>query len=304
MNEKTIEQLNKDFSIDGQLQVVQGDGGFPFVEIDNGEGFALISIYAGQLLSYRPASETEDLMFLSRRAHYEDGKAIKGGIPICWPWFGPDPEQQGRQAHGFARSCYWKLLATEATPEGSTKVTLGLSDDEQSRSIWPNKFELWLEIEVGATLTVSLTTHNKSHHEFVMTQGFHTYFSVADISRVSVLGLEGVEYQDAADEWTQKEQVGALTVDGEVNRVYWGADEDIVLVDDVRGRHIRIVATNSNTAIVWNPWSKVAASMDDLEDNDYQRFICLETTNAYVDVVEIGPDETYCLKTEYSVGRE
>ena len=135
MNMKTIEQLNRDFAIQDQLSIIEGEGGLPFIKIDNGTAAALISIYAGQVLSYRPADEPADLLFLSDQAYYQEGKAIKGGIPVCWPWFGPDPEEKGRPGHGFVRNRPWALSGTELSPEGDTKVVLELTDSDETREI-------------------------------------------------------------------------------------------------------------------------------------------------------------------------
>ncbi|MGB3300471.1 MAG: D-hexose-6-phosphate mutarotase, partial [Phormidesmis sp.] len=109
----TAEQLNKDFGIFGQVKVVEGEGGFPVVEISNESASAKISVYAAQVLSFKPMGESADLMFVSENAYYEKGRATKGGIPICWPWFGPDPEGLGRGSHGFVRDRLWTLLSTE-----------------------------------------------------------------------------------------------------------------------------------------------------------------------------------------------
>lgn len=296
----TIEQLNAEYGIDGHLRIIEGNGGLPFIEVDNGKGSAAISAYAGQVLSYRPAGVADDVMFLSTKAYYQDGKAIKGGVPVCWPWFGSDPEDKGRPGHGFVRNRHWNVVATEATEAGDTKVTLGLSDTEETRSIWPNAFELAIEISVGSELTLELVTRNKSEHEFPITQGLHTYFSVGDIGQVKVLGLDETEYMDMVDGGAQKGQEGAISFSGEVNRIYLGSG-DLAIEDAALGRKILIGSSNSNTTVVWNPWADVAASMGDLEDDDYKRFVCVETTNAADDVVEVAAGEEYRLTATYRV---
>ncbi len=300
----TIEQLNNQFAIDGYLRFIEGDGGFPFVEVNNGKGTAIISVYAGQVLSYRPAGETEDLLFLSKLAYYQDGKAIKGGVPVCWPWFGPDPEGQGRPGHGFVRNRYWQVIATEATSDGAGKVTLGLQNSEETFAIWPNAFELTIEITVSDSLTVELVTRNNSEHQLPITQGLHTYFNIGDIDKVQVQGLEDTEYLDKADQGQQRVQQGPVTVTSEVDRIYLGVDRDLVIDDAALGRRVRIASRHSNTAVVWNPWKEIAASMGDLEDDDYRRFICVETTNADEDVAEIGPGEEYRLMAQYRIERD
>lgn len=171
-----LEQLNTAFEIPGQVKFVEGKGGLPLIEINSEKANAVISIHAGQVLSYQPHNETEDVMFLSEKAYYQDGKAIKGGAPICWPWFGPDPEGQGRPGHGFVRNRPWNVIATEAIGNGEIKIILGLNDTEETRAIWPHAFELTQEIRIGDSLNLALITRNTGNESFSITQAFHTYF--------------------------------------------------------------------------------------------------------------------------------
>ena len=191
-----IEQLNTTHGIADQLKFVEGKGGLPFIEISNAKASALISVYAGQVLSFQPVNEPDDLLFLSEKAYYQAGKAIKGGAPVCWPWFGADPQGLGRPAHGFVRNRLWNVVGSEATAAGDTKVTLGLMDTAETRTIWPHSFSLTLEITVGDSLNLELITRNTGTQAFCITQAFHTYFKVGDISQASVLGLEGTDYID------------------------------------------------------------------------------------------------------------
>lgn len=193
------EQLNTEYAIPGQLKFIQGAGGLPFIEVTTANSSALISVYAGQVLSFRPAGEMDDLMFLSEKAYYQTGKAIKGGAPVCWPWFGADPQGLGRPAHGFVRNRMWNVVATEITVSGAIRVILGLEDTPETIEIWPQSFTLMLEITVGKSLNLELVTRNTGAQLFPVTQAFHTYFKVGDISQVSVSGLEDTDYIDKVD---------------------------------------------------------------------------------------------------------
>ena len=304
MTEKTIEQLNKDFGISGQVEVVEGKGGFPVVEISNAKATAKISVYAAQVLSFQPVGEPADLMFVSENAYYKTGKATKGGIPICWPWFGPDPESQGRASHGFVRNRMWTLLSVEALPSGDTKVRFGMSPSEDTLAIWPYQFDLVLEVLVGDSLTVTLITENKDDKSFSMTQAFHTYFTTGDISQVKVLGLDGKNYIDKPDGGAEKAQTGELMVTAEVDRIYQDVPSELTIEDGDLGRRIRISTSGSSTAIVWNPWMEIAEKMADLATQDYQRFICVETANAADEVIEVAPGTSYVLKATYAIERD
>jgi glucose-6-phosphate 1-epimerase len=282
-----IDQLNEDFSLDGQLRFVEGRGGFPWIEIDNGEAQALISTYGGQVLTYRPKDTAEDLLFLSEKAYFQAGKAIKGGIPICWPWFGPDPDAQGRPSHGLVRTHIWTVKAAEATPEGDTRVVLEIKNDEQFEKSWPYPFRLQLDVSVGPFLTVKLITRNTGDRSFSITQALHSYFKIGDIDKVRVLGLDKLPYLDKVDAGVKKIQAGDVIVSEEVDRIYTGVQDDLTIDDPVLERRINISSIGSRTTVVWNPWSEIAKQMGDLDDDDYRRFICVETANAADEVVEI-----------------
>jgi glucose-6-phosphate 1-epimerase len=298
------EQLKSAHGIDGNLRFVAGRGGFTLIEIDNGMAHALISPYAGQVLSYRRAGEPEDLLFVSERAWFQSGKAIKGGIPICWPWFGADPEGKGRPAHGFVRNRQWQVLGTAMREDHTLSVRLGITPDEEIRALWPHPFALTLEITVGRTLELALCSFNPDTVPLAITQGLHSYFRVGDVARVRVLGLEGKPYIDKMDGGALKTQEGAVTIAGEVDRVYTGVSRELVIDDPVLARRIRIASEGSASAVVWNPWAATAAAMADLGDEEYHRMLCVETTNAGPDAVKIIPGENYRLVARYSIERD
>ncbi len=299
----TVDQLNQEFGIPSQLKVVEGKGGFPVVEVNNKRAKAKISVYSAQVLSFQPDGETEDLLFVSENAYYQTGKATKGGIPICWPWFGPDPDGLGRASHGFVRNRMWSLLSAEETPDGETKVRLGVTADEETLEIWPHRFELVMEILVGTQLRVTLITQNTGDEAFSITQAFHAYFTIGDVTQVRVLGLEDKTYLDKANGGAAKTQSGAIAISEETDRIYMDVPPELVIDDEALGRRIHISTTGSHTAIVWNPWKEISMKMADLEEQDYQRFICVETANAENEVIEISPSDDYRLQAVYTVER-
>jgi len=294
-----IQQLNQDFGIANQLEVIAGEGGFPMIKVTNRNARALISIYGAQVLSYLPAGQTEDLFFLSPQSFYKEGKAIRGGIPVCWPWFGPDPKGLQRPNHGFVRNDYWQVAKTEALTEGETKISLLFSDTIKKEKTWRKPFSLMLEITVGATLRLKLTTTNNSDKSFSITQAFHSYFRVGHIKHVKVFGLEGCEYFDKLDQGEQKTQDGIVTVTEEVDRIYVDVVNNLIIEDPVFKRRIHINCPNTSTAVVWNPWSKTSQKMQDLGNSDYKQFICVEAGNVALDLIQIEPGQHYSLAAEY-----
>lgn len=297
----TIEQLNAEYGIAEQLHFSSGNGGFPLIHIKNPHAQASISVYGGQVLSYCPVTVAEDLIFLSQKAYFQTGKAIKGGTPICWPWFGPDPEGLGRSSHGFVRNRLWSVQSTTTTPERETQVVMGLVDTAETRDIWPYGFALSIEITVGKTLKIDLITRNTGHQSFPLTQALHTYFHIGDINAVRVNGLDGRHYIDKVDGGKQKQQSGLVTISEEVDRIYQDVPSELVIEDPAFKRNLHIQSQGSQTAIVWNPWMDKSSAMADFADDEYQNMICVETANAADDVVSLPPGQEHHLVANYAI---
>jgi glucose-6-phosphate 1-epimerase len=295
-----ISDLAQRFGIAGHVTIDAGKGGLALIAVTARGGSALISPYAGQVLSFRPEGG-DDLMFLSDSAYYAPGKAIKGGIPICWPWFGPAPEGLGRPGHGFVRNRPWNLISTERLADGQVRIVLGLTDSDETRSIWPHAFSLTLEITVGATLELNLVTRNTGSAAFPLSQALHTYFRVGDITRTRVQGLHGCPYIDKMDGGVEKLQNGPVLITGETDRIYTQTTAPLTIEDDGLNRRIRIDSTGSASAVVWNPWQATAKAMADLGDEDYRGLICVETANAGPDIMTVSPGTEFRLGVRYSL---
>ncbi len=296
-----LDTLNDRFSIAKQLQFVAGEGGLIHAVISNAHAKATVSLYAGQVLSWQPTAAQHDVLFLSKQAYYQAGKAIKGGVPVCWPWFGPDPQGKGRPAHGFARTSEWAVLKTASPANGATQLVLGLKLNDLTRPLWQGDIEAQLEITLGKTLRLALTTYNRGQQAIELSQALHTYFAVGDIAKTSVHGLEGKSYIDKVDGGKQKLQSGAVTVSTEVDRIYADVKNELQIHDAAFKRVIHLHAEGSASAVVWNPWQDVAASMADLGDDDYRHLLCVETTNAGSDIVKLAAGAEYTLVAEYAV---
>lgn len=297
-----LAQLNQQYAIPSQLEILAGSGGLPFIEVRNAAAKCRISLYGGQVLSYIPTGSRHDLLFLSKQAYFATGKAIKGGVPICWPWFGADPENRGRPAHGFARNSLWSVGKTEQIAPDRTRITLRLRDDAATRALWPHAFELLLVITVAEALELQLVTRNLGDHPLQITQALHTYFSVDDIARVRVEGLDGATYLDKVKDFAAARQSGAVTFDQEVDRIYRGVGDTLHVVDPAGSRTIEITAENSTTAVVWNPWRDIARNMADLGDDDYRCLVCVETANAADEIIDIDSGAEFTLGATYRLG--
>ncbi|MFW5444415.1 MAG: D-hexose-6-phosphate mutarotase [Methylococcaceae bacterium] len=270
--------------------------------MNNRNACALISIYAGQVLSFKPNNEPEDFMFISDNAYFQEGKAIKGGIPICWPWFG-DSETPNNPAHGFVRNNYWSVSSVASLGNGDTKIKLSFVDNTLSRNLWPYSFYLSLEIIIGNSLSLELVSRNTGNQPFSITEALHTYFNVGDATQVKLLGLEHTEYLDKTENFVKACQVGAIALYEETDNIYTDIKHDLTIDDPVFKRKIKISSSGNKNVVVWNPWAKGSDQMADLTKDDYKHFVCVEIANAASETVEVLPGSEYKLITHYSVQR-
>jgi len=294
-------QLNQQFNIKDQLQFTEEVEGFVMVDISNQYANARISTYAAQVISFLPNNATEDVLFLSDNAIYKDGKAIRGGAPICWPWFGDDTSGFGRPSHGFVRNEPWSVLASAALSDGRTSITLGLSDSESSRTVWPYKFKLELEVTVGQKLEVKLTTKNIGNKAFTISQALHTYFNISDVDNVSITGLDGKNYLDKLEGFNSKSQSGDVSLTGETDRIYQQAPTSVFLKDTGFDRTINIESSGSKTTVIWNPWSTSVTKIADLDECSFRNFVCVETANAADDMVTIPEGKEHTITATYEI---
>lgn len=295
----TVAQPDSTHALPDHLLPLEGPGGLPMIGIRNRFATARLSLHGAHVLSFCPQGGS-DLLYLSEQALFQPGKAIRGGVPVCWPWFGPDPQGLGRPAHGLARTRLWALRSASETPAGATRLTLGLGDSAETQAIWPYAFDLTLDITIGATLRLELRTRNTGDAPFDITQALHSYFSIADLGQTRVLGLEGGRYIDKATGagGVEREQVGEVEFSGEVDRIYTGTPARQAIVDAAGQRTIALMAQGSHTTVVWNPGPAIAAAMADLPDEGYRRFVCVETANAADEVITVAPGGEHRLAVE------
>ena len=277
----------------------------PCIQVNNAKASALISIYAGQVLSFKPVNQAEDFLFVSQSAYFAEGKAAKAGVPICWPWFGPAPELENspgskRPDHGFVRTSFWSLVTAEVLANGDVKIRLEFNDTQATRDIWPQSFQLILEILVADSLTLQLVTRNTGEQPFTITEAFHAYLHVGDARQVEVFGLEDAQYLDKNAEFAQARQSGTIKLIEATDRIYSATPNNLLLVDPRFQRKIKISSSGNQHVVVWNPWIEAATTMRDLDNDDYKRFICLEIANAGNHGVEVLPDSESVLSASYS----
>ena len=295
-----LDGLNAQFAVADHVSFRAGHAGLPVADIANIHAAAKISLHGAHVTAFQPHGQ-HPVLWLSDYCHWEAGKAVRGGIPVCWPWFAAHPADSGKPAHGFVRTAMWKVMATEALANGATQITFGFTESEATLALWPYAFQLELVVTVGAVLQVELVAHNTGNEEFVCGGALHSYFRVSDVTEIAVRGLEGCTYIDSLDLPYRKLQEGPVTISAETDRIYVDTTADCIIDDPGMGRRIRIVRKGSRSVVVWNPWKDKAARMEDFGDQEYPGMICVETTNAADDVVTVPSLGEHRLQTVISV---
>jgi len=300
MEISNITGLNKQFSLPNVLVFKEGPNGLIYAEIKNDSASAQIFLHGAHITSFIPIGQ-EPVIFLSSLSQFEPDKAIRGGIPISWPWFADHPTDKTKPAHGFARTSVWQVRETQYFSKDETAITLGLTDNENTVLGWDYSFDLEITFRIGKKLNLELIMNNRADEDVTLSAAFHSYYCVQDLSDIAICGLEGCEYIDKVNNFAKKTQDGLLTITRETDRIYLDTKSDCVIEDLGLSRKIRIEKSGSNSTVVWNPWMEKARQMKDLGDSDYDRFVCVETTNAGTDLITLAPGEQHKLELKITV---
>jgi glucose-6-phosphate 1-epimerase len=265
------------------------------IHVDRPEGSAEVSLHGGHVLAWQPR-DALPVLWLSPTSRFGPGAAIRGGIPLCFPWFGP---RAGAPQHGFARTSPWTLL--DVTADGpQVVVRLGLRDDPTTRALWPHPFTAVLEVAVGARLTVSLQVTNDGPGEVELTAALHTYLQVADLRTVELTGLEHAGYLDKLTGPSFVEgSPDPLRPAGPTDRVYRSSGP-VVLHDPAGHRRIRVDKSGSASTVVWTPWADGARAMADVPDDAWTTMVCIEAA-AVEPPVRLAPGASGTLSTTLTV---
>lgn len=263
-------------------------------------GSALVSLHGGHLLSWVPLGG-RDVLWLSPAALPEPA-AIRGGVPICWPWFAKEGMPEGAMQHGPVRNALWSLMAVHAAGQEAVDVELSPAPELvlNGPMAHTNGLKVALRIRLGQSLVQELTTSNKRDKPFVLTQAMHTYFAVGDVEKVSVHGLDGARYKSRLELHEVRTQVGPVTTglacDSTFVQTQGPRTYQYALVDPAWQRTIQIETSGSQSMVVWNPGQLGAQSMADVPSVAWRDFLCVETANAADDRVHLEPGASHTLR--------
>lgn len=268
---------------------------YPVIHINNTHANAEIALAGAHVLRFQPKGESP-ILWLSETSVFQKGSAVRGGIPICWPWFGDHTTDTSLPAHGFARKDVFELIAVDDTATGETRITLQLSNNDFNSQYWNEAFKLTVAILVGQQLTVSLTMHNQGESTQSFSSALHSYFHVSDIANMSIQGLAGTSYYDKVNDLNDVQQ-GDITINSEVDRVYMNTSSEVTMLDKGLNRAIKIAKTGSQSTVIWNPWIDKSATMSDFHEGGYRTMSCIETANALEDSIVLTSGESHNIST-------
>lgn len=298
MTEK-ITELNGKFGIDSIVEFIEKNG-LICVSVTNALGRSEIYLHGAHVASFIPEGG-QDMLWMSKSSYFEVNRPIRGGIPVCWPWFGAHLTDENKPSHGFARLADWEVLESKMLDNGSTQITLGLSSSMQTLQIWPYEFELQSIITIGKNLEIELITANSDNSPIEISSALHSYFNISNIANIAISGLENGHYIDSLDDDKEKVQEGQITFDREVDRVYINTEDACTITDSDMNREIVVGKTGSRSTVVWNPWIDKAQRMPDFGDDEYSNMVCVETTNALNDMITVYPGGKHSLKAILAV---
>jgi len=293
---KLIESLNERFAVAGVVQFEAGSGGLVRAAIVGHAAEGHVYLHGAHVTHHRPAGRGP-LLFLSERSQFASGKAIRGGVPVIFPWFGARARHPEAPDHGFARTREWAVESVEHANDGSVAVTLAFEDDEATRRTWAHAFKIRQRAVFGTRLEMTLEVENRSDQPFHFEEALHTYLRIGDVARASIDGLGGGSYIDKTDDMKRKTlAAGPLRLDGTTDRVFLDTRSTCIVADPVLGRRIVIEKTGSASTVVWNPWHEKAGAMADLGEDQWRSMLCVEAANAADDAVLLASGERHAMR--------
>jgi D-hexose-6-phosphate mutarotase len=279
-----------------------GEGGLPGFEIAAAGAAAHVYHHGAHITAWEPADAGGPVLWLSGRSRFQADRPIRGGVPICFPWFGPHRADAGAPAHGFARLMEWTLVDASEALDGAVTLTFALTTEEATSPFWPHRSRVAFRASFGARLDMALEVANHSPEAFTFESALHTYFTVGDVRQISIGGLEGVEYVDKAAGGLRARQEGPVRFSGETDRVYETGGTTLIR-DPVLRRSIHVAAGNSGATVVWNPWTAKARALPDFGDEEWRGMVCVETANVGAAAVRLDPGGVHRLTASIGVER-
>jgi glucose-6-phosphate 1-epimerase len=280
----------------GRVTFLDGKGELPMLEINTPWSTAEIYLQGAHVTQFKKKNEPP-LLFLSQCSRFVEGQAIRGGIPVILPWFGP---REGLGQHGFARLKTWEVKEAAPAPDGSVSVRFRLPACPEAGGFPPFSAEYLVTVKESLALQLVVTNQAKDA-EFTFENCLHTYFEVGDVTAISIAGLKGLNYLDKFAHFVeQTETHDSLRIASEVDRVYQNAPDTVEILDPRLGRRIRVEKQGSASTVVWNPWINKSRQMPDFGDEEYEHMVCVESGNVASNSISLPPGASSTLAVTLS----
>ncbi|MEJ6123100.1 D-hexose-6-phosphate mutarotase [Vibrio sp. 2-Bac 85] len=289
-------RLNTTKTLSEQVSLQVDSKGFEFIIINHPKFDAAFTLHGAHLIHFQ-AKQQAPLIYLSKTALFDDKKAIRGGVPVCWPWFGNTEESLSKKlpGHGFARTSKWAVSIIDETSD-AIDLEFTLSANEVTKAIWDHDFTLTLKASLSDHVELSLITQNTGTDTFKYGGALHSYLCVADITQCTIDGLAST-YSDSLDEGKQKNAEKTLPIDGPIDSIYAINEGDVIVNDANNERKIIVTNTGNDSVVVWNPWIKGAIAFADMPDDGYQTMMCIESAITSKQGVLVESGQSHTLKT-------
>jgi glucose-6-phosphate 1-epimerase len=297
---RSIAELNQNCGIPGIVSIVEGNGHLPKIRVKSAAAWGEMYLHGAHVTSWQPAGARE-ILFLSPRSLYQDGIAIRGGVPVCFPWFGNKADDPQAPAHGFVRTKTWHLESVEHKRDLVT-VKMFTESSKSTKKWWPSDFRLSYRATFGPELALEMTVTNIGNTPLRFEEALHAYYRVGDVTKACVAGLDGTQYLDKTDSFRKKTQSGEVAITGETDRVYLDTESKLYLSDPVLQRRTMVIKDNSRDTVIWNPWSEKAAAMSDLGEDQWKSMLCVEVANVGENAVSLKPGEQHTMQARVKVG--
>ncbi|MGD0016937.1 MAG: D-hexose-6-phosphate mutarotase [Verrucomicrobiia bacterium] len=290
------------------VRIEAGQGGLRRVVVGGKLAEAKIYMLGAHVTHFQPHGQ-KPLLFMSGKSLFEPGKAIRGGVPICFPWFGARQDGQPGPIHGFARVQEWELTGAETASDGTVGLGFRLVSNEATRKEWDGDFEMNYRVKIGTALGMELQVRNTSSKPIRIEEALHTYLAVSDVRQISIEGLAGTTYSDrvgpsprqsgsvhaGGTPHTETEGAAPIRITAETDRIYMNTRSTCVVHDPGWKRRLVVEKTGSDATVVWNPWIAKAKAMPDFGDDEWPAMLCIETCNARDNAVTIAPGQSHTM---------
>lgn len=286
-------KLANQFDIPNVLRFEDEPGGLVRAAISTQAAEADLYLQGAHITHWTPHGH-KPVLFLSTKSLFMPGKAIRGGVPIIFPWFGPRSDGKPGPAHGFARITEWAVEGARLLSNGNVQITLALAPNEATRGLGYVSFHLRFRVTIGSSLEMELETRNEASEPLTYEEALHTYFAIADIRQASVSGLEDTTFIDKTDGFKRKQMLNEpMRIAKETDQVHLSTQATCVIQDPVWRRRIIVAKSGSDSTVVWNPWIDKTKGMSDMAPDDWRGMLCVETSNAADNAVHLPPGASH-----------